>query len=144
MIYTHWKQPVFEWQLPFLRSERIKKRLGAISREKTAPSQGLEGSTWQRNISLLAELHWKKLQASLITINSLLSACEKESQWLLALDFVILGSTLDGFPLFFTNFSFDLDDHGPTPLVHILSFWLHPSQICAYPLHIHLASICNN
>lgn len=78
-----------------------KKTEVAIFEEKNAPSQGLEGSTWQRNISLLAELHGKKLQASLITINSLLSACEKESQWLLALDFVILGSTLDGFRLFF-------------------------------------------
>ena len=37
----------------------------------------------------------------------------------------------------------ELDDHGPMPLVHILSLWLHPSQICAYPLHIHLASIRN-
>lgn len=100
MIYNS-LETFFLWMAVALPKFWKDKKTAVANRSK---SQGLAGSTWQRNISLLAELHWKKLQASLITINSLLSACEKESQWLLALDFVILGSTLDGFRLFFTNF----------------------------------------
>jgi len=53
------------------------------------PIQGFQDA-WPRNLHLLEEIHSNRLQPTLITMNSLLSACEKASEWQLALQLLTL------------------------------------------------------
>lgn len=155
---------LFEWQLPFLSSGKDKKNGGCHFRVKSP----LEKSRFRRQH--MATEYLVPCRASLEKTTSkfdyhqlLVECLWKRISMAFGIRFCDSWQHVGWFStFFFTNCSFELrvammrsiamgvlaahelDDHGPTPLVHILSFWLHPSQICAYPLHVHLASICNN
>ena len=66
------------------------KRGTLLAKQATVPIQGLQEDAWPRNLHLLEEIHSNLLQPTLITMNSLLSACEKASEWQLALQLLTL------------------------------------------------------
>ena len=54
------------------------------------PIPGFQEDAWPRNLHVLEEIRSHLLQPTLITMNSLLSACEKASEWQLALQLLTL------------------------------------------------------
>ena len=62
----------------------------ANGKRAALPIPGFQEDAWPRNLHLLEEIHSNLLQPTLITMNSLLSACEKASEWQLALQLLTL------------------------------------------------------